>query len=80
MSTSNENYFGALKILFLTEGWGMLLEDFRENRHILNDVPSVSDEKDLNFRKGQMAVLSYLINLEETIKRAEEEDSDESAQ
>jgi len=79
MSTSNENYFGALKILFLTEGWGMLLEDFRENRHILNDVPSVSDEKDLNFRKGQMAVLSYLINLEETIKRAEEEDSDESA-
>ena len=48
-----------------------------DNSRAIDNVQDVSDEKDLWFKKGQLAIIGNLMNLEDTIKRAEE-DSDES--
>ena len=71
---TDEDYYGHMKIMFQQEGWTCLQEDLQENYRVINDVVATTDEKDLHFRKGQMAVLAYLINLEETIRIASEEE------
>lgn len=68
---TDEEYFGNLKLMFSTEGWLALLEELNTNFNVIDNIQAVSDENDLHFRKGQLAVLAYMINLEETIKRAE---------
>jgi hypothetical protein len=71
---TNEDYYGHMKIMFQQEGWSCLQEDLQDNYRVINDITATSDENDLHFRKGQMAVLAYMINLEETIRMAEVED------
>ena len=70
---SDEEYFGEMKLLFQTKGWEILLADLQSNAHIINDIQATSDSDDLYYRKGQLAVLGYLINLEETVQKTEAE-------
>lgn len=70
---TNEEYYGQMKLLFQHKGWEYLQEDLRSNYSVINDIIAATDENDLFFRKGQMAVLSYLINLSDTIALAEAE-------
>ena len=70
---TDEEYFGALKMLFNTEGWKIFMAELADNATSVNSVEDAKDQDDLMFRKGQLNILGNLLNMEDTIKRAEED-------
>jgi hypothetical protein len=71
---SDEEYYGEMKLMFQSKGWEMLVQELGNNAQVINNIQATKDERDLDFRRGQLAVLSFLINLEDSIRRAETED------
>jgi hypothetical protein len=64
-----DNYFS----LFIEDGWKQLMEDFDSNFTNINSVEATKDPDDMYFRKGQLNVLSHLLNLESIINTNYEE-------
>lgn len=67
MDKELETYYNNFFDLFRNEGWKQLCTELVNNINIINNVNLTKDEQDLFFRKGQLTVLSNLVNLEETI-------------
>ena len=59
--------------MFRTEGWKNLLEDLKNNGFQINNLDACKDLKDLHFSKGQLSIISSLLNLEEGLKTAKEQ-------
>jgi hypothetical protein len=79
-----ELYYRNIRDMFGTPGWKQLMEDLNSNAMVINSVEAAKDNEDLYFRKGQLAVIANLLNLEAQIDAAEEEamkeeDSEEAA-
>jgi hypothetical protein len=55
------------------EGWKDLIEDIDKIIVTLNNISVISDEKDLQFKKGELSILTWLRNLKEISERAYEE-------
>jgi ethanolamine utilization cobalamin adenosyltransferase len=56
-----------------TEGWKDLIEDIDKIIATLNNISVIDSEKDLQFKKGELSILSWLKNLKEISERAYEE-------
>lgn len=56
-----------------TSGWIDLVEDVDKMIDSLNNVSVIQDEKDLNFKKGELSILMWLKTLKEVSERAYEE-------
>lgn len=67
MDQETQEYYDQYFSLFMTDGWKQLLQDFSENLVNINSVEATKDLEDLQFRKGQLNILSYLLNLENII-------------
>ena len=65
-----EKYYEDMLSMFRTAGWKTLSEDLLTNSKGINSVEGTKDEKDLFFRKGQLYVISTLLNLEEHVRDA----------
>ena len=79
-----ELYYRNIRDMFATTGWKQLMEDLNSNAMVINSVEAAKDNEDLYFRKGQLAVIANLLNLEAQIDASEaealkEEDSEEAA-
>jgi len=70
---SDEDYFDHLRTMFSTKGWQVFLTELADNAAYINSVEDTSDLTDLWFRKGQLAIISNVLNLEETTKFSESE-------
>jgi len=71
-----------MKDLFRSEGWKQLLDDLSSNAVMINSVEVTKDLEDLHFRKGQLSVITNILNLEAQIDTAEQqqlEDAEEAA-
>jgi hypothetical protein len=68
-----ELYYRNIRDMFGTDGWKQLMEDLNSNAMVINSVEAAKDNEDLYFRKGQLAVIANLLNLEAQIDAAEEE-------
>ena len=84
MNKELELYYRNIRDMFGTDGWKQLMEDLSSNAMVINSVEAAKDNEDLYFRKGQLAVIANLLNLEAQIDAAEEEamkeeDSEEAA-
>ena len=81
MKPELETYFNNYNELFNTEGFKQLIQELSNNAVTLADIQTVKDTEDFLFRKGQVAALASVINLENTIKvsreQAEEEEVDD---
>jgi len=81
MTPELETYFDNYNKLFNNEGFKQLVQELSSNATKLADIQSVKDTEDLFFRKGQVAALASVINLEATItvarEQAEEEEVDD---
>ena len=66
--------------MFRTEGWKNLLEDLKNNGFQINNLDACKDLKDLHFRKGQLSIITSLLNLEESIKTAKEQAEQEEVE
>lgn len=68
-----ELYYRNIRAMFGTDGWKQLMEDLNSNAMVINSVEAVKDNENLHFRKGQLAVIANLLNLESQIDAAEEQ-------
>jgi len=75
MDQETEKYYDSLADMFMTEGWKGLLDELRTNAVNINSVEATKDNDDLMFRKGQLNILSLILNLESTIDHIREEGS-----
>jgi len=56
-----------------TQGWLDLMEDVDKIIASLNNISTIDNEKDLQFKKGELSILTWLRNLKEISERAYEE-------
>lgn len=77
MDKLDEQYYNDLQDTFLTAGWKELMKELSANALQINSVEATKDNDDMFFRKGQLNILSFIINLESTVDRLQNEGSDE---
>tara|TARA_R100000935_G_C2804060_1_gene151827 strand:- start:113 stop:376 length:264 start_codon:yes stop_codon:yes gene_type:complete len=82
MKQELETYFNNYFAMFRSEGWKQLNSDLQSNVNQINSIELTEDANNLYFRKGQLAILSTLFNLETQIdnakEQAETDDSEEA--
>ena len=78
MEESNlEEYYDAVRTMFLSPGWHYFLEDLHRFTSSLNDLGSVRDAEDLFYKQGQLNVAEFVLGFEEAIKSAQQAQEDE---
>jgi hypothetical protein len=77
MDKADEQYYNDLQDTFMTAGWKELIKELSANTLNINSVEATKDNEDMFFRKGQLNILSFIINLESTVDRLQNEGSDE---
>ena len=70
MNKDLEVYFDNYFEMFRSEGWKQLLKDFQQNIVNINAVEQTTDADNLHFRKGQLAILATIVNLENQMDNA----------
>ena len=73
MNTELETYFDNYFELFNHEGFKQLIEEISTNATQLADIQTVKNEEELFYRKGQVAALATVINLQTTIEAARDQ-------
>jgi hypothetical protein len=73
MTPELQNYYEDRFDLFSCQGWADLMEDVDNMLAPLNNVATIADEKSLQFRKGEISILTWLITLKEVSTRAYED-------
>ena len=68
-----ELYYRNLRQMFMTEGWKTFIEDVKANAELVNSIEFSKDIEDLYTRKGQLLVMSNILNLENQIDIAEKQ-------
>ena len=59
--------------MMTTDGWQDLMEDIEGMIEPLNNISTISDEKALQYRKGELSILTWLKNLKQVSERAYED-------
>ena len=73
MTPELQAYYEARFSMMATEGWKDLLEDIDNMIEPLNNISTIEDEKSLQFRKGELSILTWLKNLKQVSERAFED-------
>jgi|TARA_R110002126_G_scaffold47255_1_gene132401 hypothetical protein len=73
MAPELQRYYEDRFDLFSTPGWIDLMDDANKMFDALNNVSTIADEKSLQFRKGEISILTWLITLKEVSERAYED-------
>jgi hypothetical protein len=73
VSPELQKYYEARFDLMSKEGWKDLMEDIDTMIESLNNISTISDEKSLHFKKGELSILTWLRTLKEVSERAFEE-------
>lgn len=59
--------------MMATPGWADLLEDIDKIISALQDISAIDGEKDLQFKKGELSILTWLKNLKQVSEQAYED-------
>ena len=59
--------------LFALKGWEDLVEDFTKLKEQLQDISHISTEQDLWYKRGQIEMINYLVQLKTLSEQAYEE-------
>jgi len=73
MSPELQKYYEARFDLMSKDGWKDLMEDIDTMIESLNNISTIPDEKSLQFKKGELSILTWLRTLKEVSERAFEE-------
>lgn len=52
------------------------MDELRNNAIQINSVEVTKDNKDLHFRKGQLNILAFMLNMESTVEHYVEDSND----
>jgi len=80
MTPETEKYFRDLNDMFRSEGWKILLGDIQASAMGVNSIENTKDEQDLYYRKGQLAVMNNILNLETQVSAAQEQAEESDAE
>ena len=70
MNPELQKYYESRFSMMATDGWRDLVEDIDNMVNALNNISVVQDEKDLQFKKGELSILTWLKNLKEVSEHA----------
>lgn len=73
MTPELQRYYEDRFSMMSTQGWIDLLEDINNMATSLNNISTVSDEKDLQFKKGELSILTWLRTLKQVSEQAYED-------
>ena len=73
MDNELQQYYEERFNTMATPGWIDLIEDIDNMINSLNNISVIPDEKDLQFKKGELSILTWLKNLKEVSERSYEE-------
>ena len=73
MTPDLQKYYEARFDMMSKEGWKDLMEDIDTMIESLNNISTIPDEKSLQFKKGELSILTWLRTLKEVSERAFEE-------
>jgi hypothetical protein len=73
MSPDLQKYYEDRFDLFSQQGWIDLMQDVDKMLESMNNVSTISDEKSLQFRKGEISMLVWLQTLKWVSERAYED-------
>ena len=73
MDQELQKYYDNRFSMFVTPGWKDLLEDLQTMLEQYEDITKIGDEQTLWYRKGQVDILQYLLNLKAITEKTFEE-------
>ena len=73
MNSELQKYYEDRFDLFSRQGWLDLMEDVEAMLDSMNNVSTITDEKSLQFRKGEISILIWLKTLKGVSERAYED-------
>jgi len=73
MNQELQKYYEDRFDLFSRQGWLDLMEDVEVMLDSMNNVSTITDEKSLQFRKGEISILIWLQTLKGVSERAYED-------
>jgi len=73
VSPELQKYYENRFDMMSKEGWKDLMEDIDTMIESLNNISTIPDEKSLQFKKGELSILTWLRTLKEVSERAFEE-------
>jgi crotonobetainyl-CoA:carnitine CoA-transferase CaiB-like acyl-CoA transferase len=73
MNPELEKYYEERFSTMSTDGWRDLMEDVEKMIEPLNNISTIADEKTLQYRKGELSILTWLKNLKQVSERAFED-------
>ena len=73
MTPELDKYYSDRFSMMGSDGWKDLVEDIDSMIASLNNISVISDEQSLQFKKGELSILTWLKTLKEASERAYEE-------
>lgn len=73
MTPELQKYYEDRFSMMATEGWKDLVEDIDNMIYALNNISLIESESQLQFKKGELSILTWLKNLKQISERAYEE-------
>lgn len=73
MTPELQRYYEDRFTMMASQGWLDLIEDIDGMITSLNNISTVTDEKDLQFKKGELSILNWLKTLRQVSEAAYEE-------
>ena len=73
MTPELQKYYEDRFSMMGSDGWKDLVEDIDTMIASLNNIAVISDEQSLQFKKGELSILTWLKTLKEVSERAYEE-------
>jgi hypothetical protein len=73
MTPELQKYYEDRFAMMATPGWADLLEDIDKIIFTLQDISTIDGEKDLQFKKGELSILTWLRNLKTVSEQAYED-------
>jgi hypothetical protein len=73
VSPELDKYYSDRFSMMGSDGWKDLVEDIDSMIASLNNISVISDEQSLQFKKGELSILTWLKTLKEVSERAYEE-------
>ena len=79
MDEKLQAYYEARFSMMATDGWKDLIEDAQKIFDALNNVLPIQNESELNFKKGQLDILQWLLSLKGSSEQSYEQLVNDSA-
>ena len=79
MKPELEKYYSERLLMMGSQGWKDLMEDMEAMRKATDTLSSITPDKSVDFRKGELSIINWMLNIRDMSIKAYEELQNESA-